>query len=217
MQYLIVMGSLILPLTNKELIISWLIQIYFQVQRLQGRNHSIFISLATITGFSLMCTLCNALDPASYSYKQFNCKICPPKGHTKNAGPYFVHKYKHLSDHNRFAKIDHLRQCIKDNKPNHILADDLYTRLIATLLYSGSKLKRFPPAPYSPTIAKLRNIQRLLKLAVTQHKTNQNTEENISRTKAKLGNAGYQLPPTLSLCMAALAQCTRQLKATIQE
>ena len=41
--------------------------------------------------------------------------------------------------------------------------------------------------------------------------------EHIGCTKAKLGNAGYELPATGDLCIQALIQCTRQLKAAIQE
>ena len=99
--------------------------------------------------------------------------------------------------------------------PNHTLAEDHYDRLVSAVVYAGSKLKRFPPAPYSPTIARLRNIQRLLKLAVTQHKTSHDMEVNISRTKAKLGNAGYRLPDTKESCIIALEKATRQLKAAI--
>ena len=106
---------------------------------------------------------------------------------------------------------------MRSDTPNHDLAKDLYERLISATLYAGSKLKRFPPAPYSPTIARLRNIYCLLKLAVTQLKTGQSMTDNISRTKAKLGNIGYTLPETADLCQKALVKVTRQLKATIQE
>ena len=41
--------------------------------------------------------------------------------------------------------------------------------------------------------------------------------ESIERTKAKLGDAGYELPTTADLCAKALVSCTRQLKAALQE
>ena len=110
-----------------------------------------------------------------------------------------------------------LKQHMSDNNPNHELAEDLYNRLIASAVYAGSKLKKFPPAPYSPTIARLRNIQCLLKLAVTQHKTSRDMTENIAQTKAKLGDVGYTLPSTQTECVVALTRATRQLKAAISE
>ena len=98
-----------------------------------------------------------------------------------------------------------------------MLAEELYERLITASRYSGSKLKKFPPTPYSPTIARLRNVHRLLKLAVTQFKTSCDLSETIARIKAKLWHAGYELPNTLEMCTLALLNCTRQLKAAIQE
>ena len=131
--------------------------------------------------------------------------------------PYFDHKEQHLLDHKWYQKIDRLKQHMHDYDPNHELAKDLYNRLISSAVYAGSKLKRFPPAPYSPTIARLRNIQCLLKLVVTQHKMSRDMTENIARTKATLGDAGYTLPGTQEECILALARATRQLKAAIAE
>ena len=106
---------------------------------------------------------------------------------------------------------------MRQGKDDHELAEALYERLILASVHAGSTLKKFPPAPYSPTIARLRNIHRLLKLAVTQFKTTRDMSENISRTKAKLGNMGYPLPDTVELCKTMLVKVTRQLKAAIQE
>ena len=131
--------------------------------------------------------------------------------------PYFDHKDKHLTDHNWYGKIAKLQKHIDDEVPNHALAEDLYNRLVASSVHAGSKLKRYPPAPYSPTIARLRNIQCLLKLAVTQHKTSRDMGENIARIKAKLGDAGYRMPETKEHCILALTKATRQLKAAIAE
>ena len=131
--------------------------------------------------------------------------------------PYFRTKQKHLDDHQWHHKITNLRDKMKQDTPDHALAEDLYERLINASVYAGSTLKRFPPAPYSPTIARLRNIHRLLKLAVTQFKTGRNMSEHLERTKAKIGNVGYHLPQTAALCQQALVKVTRQLKATIQD
>ena len=131
--------------------------------------------------------------------------------------PYFESKHKHLRDHNWFHKISTLQQHMEQNQPNDTLAEDLYQRLISASQYGGSRLKKFPPAPYSPTIARLRNIQRLLKLTITQLKTKRDMSANIQRTKAKLGDAGFKLPDTLEACQRELTKCTTQLKATIKD
>ena len=131
--------------------------------------------------------------------------------------PYFDHKHKHLKDHNWLRKIKELGKSIANNIPNHEMAEELYERLIVASIYSGSMLKKFPPAPYSPTIARMRNIHRLLKLAVTQFKTARDMSESIAWTKARLGDAGYELPTMAELCAKALISCSRQLKAALQE
>ena len=131
--------------------------------------------------------------------------------------PYFQAKQEHLNNHNWHKKINKLWDYIRHSKPNHALAEDLYERLISASIHAGLKLKRFPPAPYSPNIAQLRNVHRLLKLAVTQFKTTRDMSDNISKTAAKLGHVGYQLPETGKLCQQALVRVTRQLKAFIQE
>ena len=131
--------------------------------------------------------------------------------------PYFKHKYNHLIDHQWFKKIEALRIHMQRDEPCHELAEALYERLISASLYGGSKIKRYPPAPYSPTIAHLRNIHRLLKLAVAQLKTKHDMTKLIARTKARLGNAGYELPDTVDQCIKALQKCTRQLKAALHD
>ena len=67
--------------------------------------------------------------------------------------PYFATKEEHLSNHNWFDKITQLQQQMVDDTPNHALVEDLYTRLISSSVHAGKKPKRFPPTPYSPTIA----------------------------------------------------------------
>ena len=131
--------------------------------------------------------------------------------------PYFWDKMKHLQDHHWFQKLADLKASMCQNQPDHLLAEALYEQLIAASIYAGSKLKKFPLVPYSPTIARLWNVHRLLKLAVTQFKTSKNMSDSIARTKAKLGDAGYELPGTLELCTQVLHRCTRQLKAAIRE
>ena len=131
--------------------------------------------------------------------------------------PYFDKKHRHLQEHRWFQKLEHLQRHLRDGTTDHALAEDLYDCLIASSLLVGSKLRSFPPTPYSPTVSRLRNIQRLMKLTVTQMKTSQDMSESISQTKAKLGYAGFSLPESLESCQKALAQATRQLKAALQD
>ena len=64
--------------------------------------------------------------------------------------PYFHAKHKHLEDHNWYKKVDELHKGIQQDISNHAMAENLYERLISALIYARSKLKKFPPAPYSP-------------------------------------------------------------------
>ena len=135
-----------------------------------------------------------------------------------SAGPVYIHeKHKHLVHHSWFKEVKALNKSMTQGRPDHTLAEALFEQLITASIYAGSKLKRFPPAPYSPTIACLRNIHQLLKLAVMQGKTSKDLMESILRTKAKLGNARYELPIMLETCIKALLSCTRQLKAATRD
>ena len=118
--------------------------------------------------------------------------------------PYFDAKHQHLLNHKWYDKLAQIQKHLQGGTTDHSLAEDMYSRLIAESNFGGSQLKAFPPAPYSPTISCLRNIQRLLKLVVTQMKTDQDMTDNIARTKAKLGDAGYPLPQTIEQCQKAL-------------
>ena len=78
--------------------------------------------------------------------------------------PYFEDKLKHLEEHAWFRKLQDLQKAMDTNQPDHQLAEELYGRLITSSQHAGRQLKRFPPAPYSPTIARLHQIRRFLKL-----------------------------------------------------
>ena len=136
---------------------------------------------------------------------------------SQQIAPSFQAKHKHLEDHNWFKKVEALKEMIRQDTPDHAMAEELYKQLISASIHAGTKLKKFPPVPYSPTIARLRTIHRLMKLAVTQFKTSKDMSKSITQTKAKLGDASYELPSSLEQCTKALLSCTRQLKAAIQD
>jgi hypothetical protein len=102
-----------------------------------------------------------------------------------------------------------------DDKPNHDLV--LYARLVAASRYGGSQLKKYPTAPYSPDIARLRNIQRLLKLAISQFRGSYDLSEPIRQMQITLGDDTYNIPGMLQGCQLALVRATADLQAVIQE
>jgi hypothetical protein len=93
-----------------------------------------------------------------------------------------------------------------DNTPNHPLAEALYEPLITASRYAGTQLKKYPNAPYSPDIARLRNTQRLLKLAISQFKGSYDLSEPIQQTQVLLGDVTYTIPNTLHECQLALVR-----------
>jgi hypothetical protein len=131
--------------------------------------------------------------------------------------PYFTAKDNHLQQHNWYNRIEKLENQMEDNAPNHALAENLYNRLIQASQYAGSKLKKYPSASYSPEIAKLRNKQRLLKLAISHHKGLYDLSAPIQATQNIMGDTTYSVPTTLRECQLALVRTTAELRAVIQE
>jgi hypothetical protein len=105
--------------------------------------------------------------------------------------PYFKHKDTHLSDHHWYSQIDTLQAGMDEDIPDHHLAEKLYQRLLTACRYAGSRLQRYPPAPYSPDIVRMRNIYRLLKLAITQFTSKYDHSKEIDDTIDKLGHIGF--------------------------
>ena len=129
--------------------------------------------------------------------------------------PYFKHKKQHLEDHAWFKQIRTLQHNMNHGQPNNKLAEKLYARLITASQVSGKQLKRFPPAPYSPTIARLRQIRRFLKLELTQYKTGVDLSAQLRTTRAKLGNISHPIPATQRECEQMLLMVTRKLRNAI--
>ena len=143
------------------------------------------------------------------------CDLSTKRSH--QIAPYFHHKKQHLHDHAWFQRVTDLQRAMDQDHPNDALAEDLYNRLVLASQYAGKQLKRFPPAPYSPTISRLRQIRRFLKLELTQYKTGLDLSEQLRVTRAKLGNVGYSLPTSKSECEQMLQQCTRKLRTAISD
>ena len=60
---------------------------------------------------------------------------------------------------------------MKGGTQDHHLVETLYQCLTSASMHTGSRLKKYPLAPYSPEIAHLRNIECLLKLTISHLKT----------------------------------------------
>jgi hypothetical protein len=131
--------------------------------------------------------------------------------------PYFKHKDKYLTTVGWYEDLVSISQSIQTGIPNHILAERLYQQLASACKEAGSMLKRYPPAPYSPEIARLRNILRLMKLTVSSYSSQYNLDETIAEARAKLGSIGVTIPDTLPECRKALQQYEKEFKATIRE
>jgi Sec-independent protein translocase protein TatA len=131
--------------------------------------------------------------------------------------PYFQHKDKFLTTVGWYEDLTSIQHSIQMGIPNHMLAERLYQQLASACKEAGSMLKRYPPAPYSPEIARMRNILRLMKLTVSSYFPQYNLEDTIAETRAKLGSIGVTIPNTLEECRRALNQYKKEFQATIRE
>jgi hypothetical protein len=131
--------------------------------------------------------------------------------------PYFEFKDKHLSDHKWYKGIDELQDAVDSDTPNHDFAEKLYKRLCSSCQFAGSRLKRYPGAPYSPELSRMRTIQRLLQLTISQYTSKYDLTTEIEETSIKLSSFGYTLPNTLADCWAALSQQIKEIKKTTRE
>ena len=112
--------------------------------------------------------------------------------------PYFEHLDSHLTTHNWHNQIADLQACMDSGTRNDALAEKLDRRRIAACQYAAAKLQRYPKPPYSPEIARLRNIESLLKLAMFQIRNpSDNYSEAMDKLQLKLGSLDIDIPPTI--------------------
>jgi len=131
--------------------------------------------------------------------------------------PYFAHATKHLNDHNWLAGIAQLQTCMNNGTPNSALAEKLDKRRISACLYAGSKVKRYPTAPYSPEIARLRNIDNLLRTVIHQHTSQKDHSAAIEQRILRLGAEDFPIPQSLEACKALHKSNKQLLAATTKE
>jgi len=124
---------------------------------------------------------------------------------------YFKHRIKHLEDHKFFTQLEELRKCIETDTPNDKLAEKLDTRFQRSAKHAGGKCKRYPSVPYSPVIARLRNVCQLLRQAVAQHTHSCDMTEAMQATMDRAGDLAYDLPTTFDACQEALKNKRKEL------
>ena len=133
-----------------------------------------------------------------------------------NTHKYFAHLTKHLNDHKWFDKIKILEACIATGNPDHELAEDLDRRRIAACSYAGNQLAKYPRAPWSPEVVRLRHINALLKMVIRQKKCpEEDCAEAIQIRSNKLGNIGIEIPESIEDCTKYLRENTKVLKDTV--
>ncbi|CAB9530719.1 expressed unknown protein [Seminavis robusta] len=153
-------------------------------------------------------------DPQVLVRKQAR-DIISTKAH--QIGPYFDNKHQHLEDHNWFEQIKTLQQHMRDNIPNHTLAEQLYDRLLTACIYAGKRLPKYRDAPYSPELVRLRTIKDLLNTVYSHMTTNIDLSDQIENIRNKLDSVGYDLPTSVEECKKAQRQATKDFTTAMKE
>ena len=168
--------------------------------RMLGDHRAFFVDFDTVKLMGGKPTFSSPMEGRDISSKKYH-----------QIPIYFKHRIQKLEEHGFFKQLEELQQCLDSNTPNDALAQKLDHRFQRSALYAGRQCPRFPSAPYSPTIAKLRNVCQLLRQAVTQHRHSYDMSEAIDATREAAGTMAYALPPTLADCEAALKQKRKEL------
>ena len=135
--------------------------------------------------------------------------------HIHNTHQYFQHMTDHLDQHQWYTKIAALQECITNNHRNDSLANDLDHRRIQACHWAGKNLKRFPAPPWSPAIAKLRNINSILRLAIHMKlNPHEDCEHAMETRQAKLGSIGITIPDDVDDCRRFQRENLKVLRAT---
>ena len=159
-------------------------------------NESLFFGNATV-------------PPPTMNHRAYNSK------NIKQTKSYFEHMKKHLEDHNWFNLIQDLKQCMANNTPNPALAENLDRRRIAACQYTENQMTIFPREPYSPELARLRQIHRYLK-ALVQCLAHPSDDwiDVITSHQSKLELLHVPIPAGLDECRTLLKEMTKALRST---
>lgn len=131
--------------------------------------------------------------------------------------PYFAAVVKDLEAHQWMKQIENLEQKMELGIRDDHLAEKLDQRRIAACKVGGSKVKRYPPTPYSPEIAKLRNIKYLLCLVRHQFTSSKDHSAAIEIALKKVGWKEFYLPRTLEECHRRIQANNACIRTTEKE
>ena len=173
--------------------------------RIMGDHRGIYLDVNTTAFFGVDTT-----PLASLENRDLNSK----KHH--QIPVYFDHMATHLNHHNWFQRIQNLQDCINNNTPNHQLAQDLDDTRITAAKHAGKHLPRYHKPPYSPEIARLRNINTLLGLVIHQFTSKYDHTTSITSIQESLGNYQVELPATIQECKVLRTQNQKTLKALLK-
>ena len=154
--------------------------------RILGDHRGVYIDVDTNTFFGS-----DTIPLAPASTRDY----CSKNIH--QTAPFINEQAQHLEDHNWFSQIAELQRCIDTDTPNHALAEKLDKRRIEACLYSGKKLKRYGPVPYSPEVIKLKTIDKLLRCLISKRSAPEDDLETINMLRLKLDHLGVMVPNDL--------------------
>jgi hypothetical protein len=131
--------------------------------------------------------------------------------------PYFIHLDEQLENHGWYDGIAKLRDYYDRDEPNHTLALTLDERRIRSCRSAAKKVKRYPLGPYSPKIAKLRNIYTLLNLVIRHSVSQVSYVEQIKGVQSLMTDLEFQLPPTIEACKVERQRVWKDLQDTLKK
>jgi hypothetical protein len=122
-----------------------------------------------------------------------------------------------LTLHNWYDGTAELQTAYDSDEPNHQLAATLDDWRIRATSYGESKVKPYPKPPYSPKIARLRNIEALLNLVIRNSTSKVSFDEQIQQVQSKLQDLHLAIPPTIQECQELRKTNRKELFTTIKQ
>ena len=172
--------------------------------RIFSDHRGLFLDVNTALFFGSTTTPLAPLNARDYTSK-----------HIHNTHKYIGHLEDHLQHHKWFQKIQELKQCMDSNNRNDLLAEDLDQRRIHGCTFAGKQLKRYPAPPWSPELARLRNINSILLMSIRMKLfPEDDCCEAMEIRQAKLGSVGITIPETVEDCKKFQRENLKTLRAT---
>ena len=122
-----------------------------------------------------------------------------------------------LTQHHWYEGIEQLQLAYDSNQQDHQLAERLDHRRIRAASYGSTQVKPYPKPPYSPKIARLRNIDSLLNLIIRNSTSKVSLQDQIHQAQMSLQELCIDIPSTVQACKDLRKTNRQELRATIQE